>query len=253
MQTNSKQPGRGTDKTRRNALKAAGLFAGVSALAGAGPVMAAVTKETGLSYEGLLKGMPGFQPRTLAPLPVAEIPGFLSRMQLARTYETYRAAFGKLAVAEKALQEISRDASQAQNYRAVRTQQITAANAVLLHEFYFRNLAAAKNEPSRYVRGNMTEHMGTLETWRDDFAACARVADAWAVLAYDPYDDRWHNLPLGLSDAGGMVGTNPLVVCNVTEDAWSTDYRDREAFIAAFLDHIDWKEVASRYHAVDRH
>ena len=252
MQTNSKPPRHGTDKGRRNALRAAGLFAGVSVLGGAGPVMAAATKETGLSYEGLLKGMPGFQPRTLAPLPVAEIPGFLSKAQLARTYETYRAAFGKLAVAEKALQEISRDASQAQNYRAVRTQQISAANAVLLHEFYFRNLAAATNEPSRYVRGNMKEHMGTMDAWREDFAACARVADAWAVLVYDPYDDRWHNLPLGLPDAGGMVGTNPLVVCNVADDAWSTDYRDRETFVTAFLDHIDWKQVASRYHAVDR-
>jgi Fe-Mn family superoxide dismutase len=253
MHNSSKSSRQGTDESRRRAIKAAGLLAGVSALGGAGPVMAAATKETGLSYEGLLKGMPGFQPRTLAPLPVAEIPGFLSKTQLARTYETYRAAFGKLAVAEKALQEISRDASQAQNYRAVRTQQISTANAVLLHEFYFRNLAAAKNEPSRYVRGNMKEHMGAQEVWREDFAACARVADAWAVLAYDPYDDRWHNLPLGLADAGGMVGTNPLVVCNVAKDAWSTDYRDREAYIAAFLDHIDWKEVALRYHAVDRH
>ncbi len=251
MPDRSKSLCQGTDESRRRALKAAGLLAGVSALGGAGTVMAA-TKETGLSYEGLLKGMPGFQPRTLAPLPVAEIPGFLSKAQLARTYETYRAAFGKLKVAEKALQEISRDASHAENYRAVRTQQISAANAVLLHEFYFRTLTGEKQKPSRYVRGNMTEHMGTLETWREDFAACARVADAWAVLVYDPYDDRWHNLPLGLADAGGMVGTNPLVVCNVADDAWSTDYHDRETFIARFLDHIDWKQVATRYHAVDR-
>ncbi len=150
------------------------------------------------------------------------------------------------------MQEISREASEAQNYLAVRKQQVTAANAVLLHEFYFRNLGAGKAEPSHYVRGNMSEHMGTLEVWREDFAACARVAEAWAVLVYDPYDDRWHNLPLGVSDAGGMAGTNPLVVCNVSDDAWSTDYKDREAFISAFLDHIDWDEVAKRYHAVDR-
>ena len=61
------------------------------------------------------------------------------------------------------MQEISREASEAQNYLAVRKQQVTAANAVLLHEFYFRNLGAGKAEPSHYVRGNMSEHMGTLE------------------------------------------------------------------------------------------
>jgi len=94
--------------------------------------------------------------------------------------------------------------------------------------------------------------MGTFKTWRADFAACARVAKAWAVLVYDPYDDRWHNLPLDRGDAGGMVGTNPLVVCNVSADAWRQDYSDRSAYVTAFLDHIDWDEIASRYRAVDR-
>ena len=57
---------------------------------------ASAPKETGLSFEGLLKGKPGFQPRTPAPLPVTEIPGFLSKKQLARNYAAYRDAFAKL-------------------------------------------------------------------------------------------------------------------------------------------------------------
>lgn len=238
---------------RRTALKASALIAFVAPLAvsGAGQAVAA-TKETGLSYEGLLKKQPGFQPRTPAPLPVMEIPGFLSKEQLARSYGTYRTAFAKLLSAEKALQSASRAASQAREYRALREQQLRAANSVLLHEFYFRNLATKAVEPSRYVRGNMSEHMGSFEDWAEDFTACARVAGAWAVLSYDPYDDRWHNLPLGTEDAGGMAGANPLVVCNVSTDAWATDYKDRESYIAAFLTHVDWGEVANRYHAVDR-
>ncbi|HXI85841.1 MAG TPA: Fe-Mn family superoxide dismutase, partial [Parvularculaceae bacterium] len=139
-----------------------------------------------------------------------------------------------------------------EGYAALRRQQMVSANAVLLHEFYFRNLSPAPTKLSGYVNGNMREHMGSFEAWRDDFTACARAAESWAVLVCDPYDDRWHNLPLGASDAGGMAGANPLVVCKMSEDAWSTDYEKREAYIAAFFDHLDWNAVAARYRAVDR-
>jgi Fe-Mn family superoxide dismutase len=214
---------------------------------------AASPKESGLSFEGLLKGESGFQPRKPAQLPLESIPGFLSREQLARNYSVYRDAFSKLLAAEDALRTAPRDATHASEYATLRTKQAVAANAVLLHEFYFRNLSSRPISPSRYVMGNMREHMGELADWREDFAACARVAKAWAVLIYDPYDDRWHNVPLDEVDAGGWMGANPLVVCDVADHAWAIEYKDRETYDARFFDHIDRPVVAARYHAVDRH
>jgi Fe-Mn family superoxide dismutase len=214
---------------------------------------AAPPKESGLSFEGLLKGEPGFQPRKPAPLPLESIASFLSREQLARNYSVYRDAFSKLLAAEGALATAPRDAAHASEYATLRTQQVVAANSVLLHEFYFRNLSSRPVSPSRYVMGNMREHMGELTDWREDFAACARVAKAWAALIYDPYDDRWHNVALGEADAGGWIGANPLVVCDVADHAWAIDYKDRETYVARFFDHIDWNMVAARYRAVDRH
>jgi superoxide dismutase len=229
-------------------------MAGGAAIAGCARDVGAsqVPKETGLSFEGLLKGEPGFQPRKPAPLRVKEIPGFLSTTQLARIDSVYRRAFADLLDAEQALQRAPRDQGHQQEYAALRTRQVRAANAVLLHEFFVRNLSSASVQPSSYVLSNMTEHMGSLDSWRVDFAACARVAERWAVLAYDPYDDRWHNLPFGDSDAGGMIGNNPLVVCSVAAEAWSGDYQDRETYVAKFLQHVDWNEIARRYRAVDR-
>jgi superoxide dismutase, Fe-Mn family len=209
-------------------------------------------KETGLPFEGLLKGKAGFQPRSPSPLPRRAIPGFLSAEQLDRNYAVYRAAFGRLLAAEKELARAPRDEAHSKEYAGLRNEQVLAGNSVLLHEFYFRNLAQAALKPSRYVLGNMTEHMGSLDGWREDFAACARVADTWAVLVYDPYDDRWHNLALGETNSGGWVGANPLIVCDVAAHAYSVDYKEREAYVAAFLEHIDWNVVAARYRAVDR-
>lgn len=239
---------------RRHFLRdaACASLAAIGAVAGRADA-APPPKESGLSFEGLLKGKPGFQPRKLAPLPVSEIRGFLSEAQLQSSYAAYRAAFQKLLAAERALQGDVRGAADAGRYAALRAQQIRAANSVLLHEFYFRNVTAKRIAPPAYVRANMSEHIGSMDTWREDFTACAHVADAWAVLAYDPYDDRWHDLPLSAADAGGFAGANPLVVCSVAQSAWAHDYRDRETYISRFLEHIDWNVVASRYHSVDRH
>lgn len=233
------------------ALGATAAIGGVSAAAAI--ATAPPPKETGLSNEGLLKGEAGFQPRKPMALPHVEIPGFLTRNQLEQTYRRYRHDFERLMVAEHALKRIPRNEAHARDYGAMRTQQVEAGNSVLLHELYFRGVTAHPVAPPRYVLDNIHEHMGSMESWSDDFMACARVAPAWAMLVYDPYDDRWHNVLAGNLDAGGWVGANPLVVCASTEHAWRIDYAIRQNYVKRFIDHIDWNVVAARYRAVDRH
>jgi Fe-Mn family superoxide dismutase len=237
---------------RRGILRLIGLVGAAGFGLIHGLAHAAPPKETGLSFEGLLKREPGFQPRTIAPLPYAGIPGFLSNAQLARNYAIYRTAFSELSEVESALATVPRDAQHCAAYAALRQRQLAAGNSVLLHEFYFRNLTARPTPPSRYVIANVNEHMGSLDDWREDFLAVARVAEEWAALVYDPYDDRWHNVALNATNAGGWVGANPLIVCDVAGHAWSIDYKDRATYMARFLDHVDWSVVADRYRKVDR-
>ena len=209
--------------------------------------------ESGLANEGLLRGEAGFQPRHPMTLPHAEIPGFLSREQLAQSYRAYRNDFERLVVAERVLAAMPCDAEHGNDYGLIRRQQMEAANSVLLHEFYFRNLALKPMKPSSYVLDNINEHMGSFARWRADFVECARIAPTWTILEYDPYDDRWPNFPAGEGDAGGWAGGNPLLVCDVASHAYLLNYPDRARYVARFFDHIDWEVVAARYHAVDRH
>jgi Fe-Mn family superoxide dismutase len=212
-----------------------------------GQVLAAAPKESGLSSEGLLVGRPGFQPRTVMPLPHSELPGFLSRVQLEAHHAEYARDVERLKATEQALR-----AGETERYAELRRTQVAAANAVLLHELYFGGLAPAKVDVPRYLVPHMSEHMGDLASWRDDFTRCALAAKAWAVLVYDPYDDRWHNAVMDGDADGAWIGANPLVVCDVAEHAFATDHPRREDYVARFLDHIDWSEVARRYKAVDR-
>lgn len=209
-------------------------------------------KESGLSSEGLLAGLPGFQPRTVAPLPHQELPGFLSRAQLAAHHAEYVRALENLKAAEAGLATAGRSPAESSTYAALRHQQVAAANDVLLHEFYFRNLAPQKMDLPSYAERHLREHQGSLQSWATDFVACGLVAQAWVALVYDPYDDRWHNTVMDSDVDGVWVGANPLVVCDVAAHAYAQDYRRREDYVAAFVDHIDWNEVARRYRRVDR-
>lgn len=212
----------------------------------------AAPSETGLSSEGLLAGQPGFQPRTVAALPHEELPGFLTRAQLAASHDAYVHAVDTLRATEAALGKADRSAGGLAAYRTLRQEQVASANAVLLHEFYFRGLAPHAVAVPSYVERNMSEHMGSYASWRGDFTACALAARSWAALVYDPYDDRWHDVIMD-DDLGGVwIGANPLVVCDVAEHAWAKDYPRREEYVARFLDHVDWDEVARRYRRVDR-
>lgn len=229
-----------------------GAAAGVSV--GVGRCLAAPPppREGGLSSEGLLAGQPGFHPRAAAPLPYPQLPGFLSRAQLAAHHAEYVTAVERLRTTEQALASAARDPATVAAYAALRRQQVASANDVLLHDFYFGGLAPARVDVPAYVRRHMDEHMGSVESWAADFTMCALAAAAWAALVYDPYDDRWHNVVMDSDVDGVWVGGNPLVVCDVAGHAYGTDYREREEYVGKFLDHIDWDTVAKRYHRVDR-
>src|SRR5215813_14658214 len=240
--------------SRRGLLAGLGLAVGAvaSARLWAASDEAAAPKEGGLSSEGLLVGQPGFQPRTVAPLPHPELPGFLTQAQLAANHDAYVHAVDTLRSTEAALAKADRSPAGLAAYRTLRQTQVASANDVLLHDFYFRGLAPQAVAVPRYVEGNMSEHMGSLASWRGDFTACALAARNWAALVYDPYDDRWHNVIMDSGLDGVWIGGNPLVVCDVAEHAWAKDYPRREDYVARFLDHLDWDEVARRYHRVDR-
>jgi len=213
--------------SRRRFLASVGIATAGIALTSS-PGAAAPPKETGLSSEGLLVGRPGFQPRSTMPLPREELPGFLSREQLALHHAEYVRLVERLQSTEGALRYEPTDAAA---YADLRRTQVATANGVLLHELYFRGLSPTKTEVPRHIQSNMSEHMGPWESWLEDFQRCALAAKAWAVLVYDPYDDRWHD---------------------VADHAFSRDYGRREDYVGKFLDHIDWDEVSRRYRAVDR-
>src|SRR5947208_10700110 len=115
-----------TELTRRSFIGALAIAtAGMTIHGSAGGAEdASPPRETGLSSEGLLVGKPGFQPRTVAPLPHDELPGFLSRAQLAGHHAEYVRATETLRAAEQALAGPGRGPSAVSSYAELRRKQV---------------------------------------------------------------------------------------------------------------------------------
>jgi Fe-Mn family superoxide dismutase len=70
----------------------------------------------------------------------------------------------------------------------------------------------------------------------------------WVILFFDPTATRLFNVWIGEHDIGHLVGCIPLLVMDVFEHAYVTDYGiKRVDYINAFMPAVDWSIVLSRF------
>ncbi|MEJ5349475.1 MAG: superoxide dismutase [Desulfosoma sp.] len=122
-------------------------------------------------------------------------------------------------------------------------------NGMKLHEYYFGNLGGSGVLPE----GNplyeaIVENFGSFENWKADFIATGRMRGiGWVVLYQDPATGRLVNTWINEHETGHFVGCLPLLVMDVFEHAYVTDYGlDRKAYIEAFFKNLNWKVVLQR-------
>lgn len=119
-----------------------------------------------------------------------------------------------------------------------------------LHELYFGNLGGKGKAP---VRGSEAQKaiessFGSFDRWSEEFKATGSLRGVgWAILYLDADGDRLLNLWIGEHDTGHPAGCSPILVMDVWEHAFMTDYgTDRGSYIEAFMENIDWKEIEKR-------
>ena len=123
-------------------------------------------------------------------------------------------------------------------------------NGMRLHEYYFANLGGTLplniKEP---LFAAMAAEFGGFENWVRDFKAIGTMRGiGWVVLYRDLKSGRLLNLWINEHDVGHAAGAQPLLVMDVFEHAYLTDYQlDRAKYIDAFFAAIDWREVAKRF------
>lgn len=124
-------------------------------------------------------------------------------------------------------------------------------NGMRLHEYYFGNMAKGgkKLDNASPLYKKITEDMGSYENCEKAFRAVGAMRGiGWAMLYYDKLGNRLFNFWINEHDAGHPAGAVPLLIMDVFEHAFITDYGLKRAdYIEAFFKAIDWSVVANRF------
>jgi Fe-Mn family superoxide dismutase len=125
-------------------------------------------------------------------------------------------------------------------------------NGMRLHECYFDNLGGKTpiNAEGR-LAAKIHQEFGSYDDWAQDFKATGAMRGiGWAILYQDLTTGRLYNVWINEHDAGHPAGCQPILVMDVFEHAFITDYGLKRAdYISAFFQNINWTVADQRLKA----
>jgi len=122
-------------------------------------------------------------------------------------------------------------------------------NGMRLHEYYFDNLGGkAALDKSGKLAKKLAENFGSYEDWEKDFRGTGTVRGiGWVILYQDNVSGKLFNQWINEHDVGHPAGCVPILVMDVFEHAFITDYGLKRAdYIEAFFKNINWAVVEGR-------
>jgi len=122
-------------------------------------------------------------------------------------------------------------------------------NGMRLHELYFENLKGSGDiDKSGKLAKKIEKDFGGVEAWEKDFKACGTMRGiGWVMLYHDAVGDRLFNTWINEHDVSHLTGCTPVLVMDVFEHAYMTDYQLKKAdYIESFFANINWKAVENR-------
>jgi Fe-Mn family superoxide dismutase len=122
-------------------------------------------------------------------------------------------------------------------------------NGMRLHEYYFENLGGkGALDKSGKLAKKLADDFGSYEVWERDFKGTGTMRGiGWAILYEDNLTGKLVNQWINEHETGHLAGCIPILVMDVFEHAFITDYGLKRAdYIEAFFQNINWGVVASR-------
>ncbi len=122
-------------------------------------------------------------------------------------------------------------------------------NGMRLHEYYFENLGGkVPLGKSSTLSKKLADAFGSYDTWEQDFKATGAMRGiGWAILYQDDATGQLFNQWINEHEVGHLAGCKPILVMDVFEHAFITDYGLKRAdYITAFFNNINWKVVEGR-------
>jgi len=122
-------------------------------------------------------------------------------------------------------------------------------NGMRLHEYYFGNLGGdGALDKSGKLGRKLAEDFGNYEDWERDFKGTGTMRGiGWTILYQDNTTGQLLNQWINEHETGHLAGCTPVLVMDVFEHAFITDYGLKRAnYIEAFFKNINWGVVEGR-------
>jgi len=122
-------------------------------------------------------------------------------------------------------------------------------NGMRLHEYYFDNLGGKKVlDKSGKLAKKVADAFGSYDAWEQDFRATGAIRGiGWTILYQDNVTGWLFNQWINEHEVGHFAGCIPILVMDVFEHAFITDYGLKRAdYINAFFKNINWDVVEGR-------
>lgn len=128
-------------------------------------------------------------------------------------------------------------------------------NGMRLHELYFGNMVnGGKAMSDGALKNRIVAIYKDVENWQKNFSAVGMMRGiGWAVLYFDPQANELFSAWINEHDVGHLAGCVPLLVMDVFEHAYMTDYGIKRAdYIPAFMAAVDWSVVEDRFNKANK-
>lgn len=122
-------------------------------------------------------------------------------------------------------------------------------NGMRLHEYYFGNLGGkGALDSSGKLGKRLAEDFGSYGDWEKDFRGTGTMRGiGWTILYQDNLTGKLFNQWINEHEMGHPAGCLPILVMDVFEHAFMTDYGLKRAdYIAAFFKNINWGVAEGR-------
>ena len=122
-------------------------------------------------------------------------------------------------------------------------------NGMRLHEYYFDNLGGKLPlDKSGNLAEKVADAFGGYDAWEQDFKATGAMRGiGWTILYQDSVTGGLFNQWINEHEVGHFAGCIPILVMDVFEHAFITDYGLKRAdYIEAFFRNINWGVVEGR-------
>lgn len=192
----------------------------------------------------------------IQPLPFAasSLRGLSERLIQSHHQNNYSGAVTRLNAIRTQLSAVDWATTPGYVINGLKREELIAANSMVLHELYFASLGGdgvlkAAGKPAGFGVG-LKRDFGTFERWRTEFVSLATAmggGSGWALLSWSCRENRLIN-QWAADHTHLLSGATPILALDMYEHSYHLDFgANAKAYVAAFMDNIDWDGVALRY------